>query len=375
MDKKLIKDKGLRLVAFGGAIFIVLLFVCSILSAASEISSLGAGGKTPAAKILNKVLNGTKIKRELTPIGGKILFTTVLLLLISLMLIFAFFAVPVSSNNDTFQANVTVGNTAPTVSGVNLNDSTPGTIQLTVSGSTSVKCNATLTDLNGYGDIAGANASIFYSANASNVADDVNYHYHNDTCTLFGGSGLTVYANCTVYLNYSAVNGTWNCNVTAWDNSTTNGTAVGSNTVDQLVALAIINQSIDFGSMTNGQNTTLVQARGINITNEGNVMIDLDVKALNSTMVCVIGSTDGCIGSIGVANMTFNLSAGTYDNMRNGYNLSTTNQTVSAFNLNPKGIDTADNVNASRNLYWGIQIPQAVKGEFNVNITVSAILG
>jgi hypothetical protein len=125
--------------------------------------------------------------------------------------------------------------------------------------------------------------------------------------------------------------------------------------------------------MTNGQNTTLVQAQGVNISNEGNVMIDIAVKSQTATMSC-LGSAD-CIGAIGVGNMTFNLTAGTYDNMISGFNLTTTNQTVTAFNLTAKGIDTADTVNATRNLYWGIQIPQAVKGEFNTNITISALIG
>jgi hypothetical protein len=276
-----------------------------------------------------------------------------------------------SAVNDTFQANVTVGNSPPTVAGVNLNDSDGVTIQLTVSSTTRVMCNATLTDLNGYSDIVGANSTFYHSSSTSGASDDINSHYTNNTCTLFGGTGTTIYANCTVNLSFAAINGTWTCNVTAWDNATTSGSATGTNTVDQLVALSIWNSSIDFGAMTNGQNTTTAQ--GVNISNEGNVMIDIAVKSQTATMSC-LGSAD-CIGAIGVGNMTFNLTAGTYDNMISGFNLTTTNQTVTAFNLTAKGIDTADTVNATRNLYWGIQIPQAVKGEFNTNITISALIG
>ena len=298
----------------------------------------------------------------------------------TILLVMSLFSVligDVFSNNDTIQMNVTVNNSGPTVSGVNLNDSDGGTIQLSVSNFTTVTCNATLTDLNGYSDITGANATVFYSNdsnNKSNSPDDINYHYTNTSCTLFGGNGINEFANCTVNLSFAAVNGTWTCNVTAIDSSNAFNSTNGTNDVDQLVALGVWNASINFSSMTNGQNTTLAQARGINASNEGNVRLDMDIKALSADMSCVTSGV-GCLGAIGVGNMTFNTTVGTYDNMRNGINLTITNQTITNWDLSPKGINTVDTVNSSKYLYSGIQIPQGVKGEFNVNITLSAIIG
>jgi hypothetical protein len=374
------KEKTLRLLAVGGALLIVLLFIASIIATTAEINSLATGKNLGGlAKMLNRVLNGTKIKRELSSFNSQIIVATVVLLLLSLLLIFTFFATPVFSvSNDTFQANVTVNNAVPSVSNVNLNDSNGGTIQLMVSNFTTVKCNATITDLNGWSDISSANATVFYSNDSNNKSDspnDINYHYTNSSCTLFGGSGTTVFANCTVNLSFAAVNGTWTCNVSANDTSNVRNSSNGTNIVDQLVAIAVWNNSINFSAMNNGENTTLAGARGVNVSNEGNTMVDIAVKALTASMSCVT-SGSGCVGAIGVGNLSFNTTQDTYDNLRaQGFNLTTTNQTMPAWDLYPKGINTADTVNSTKYLWWGIQIPQAVKGEFNVNITISALLG
>ena len=100
----------------------------------------------------------------------------------------------------------------------------------------------------------------------------------------------------------------------------------------------------------------------------------MDIKALSADMSCITSGI-GCLGAIGVGNMTFNTTQGTYDNMRNGINLTNSNQTITNWDLSPMGINTADTVNSTKYLWAGIQIPAAVKGEFNVNITLSALIG
>jgi hypothetical protein len=326
-------------------------------------------------KPLNPKMKNVNTKTE----NKFIVFSMGIAAILLVMSLLSLLVMPVFSvSNDTFQANVTVNNVAPTVSNINLNDSNGGTIQLSVSNWTTVMCNATINDPNGWADISSANATVFYSNdsnNKSNSPDDINYHYSNASCTLFGGTGTTVFANCTVNLSFAAVNGTWTCNVSANDSSNVWNSSNGTNLVDQLVAIAVWNSSINFSAMNNGENTTAAGARAVNVSNEGNVMVDVAVKALTADMSCVT-SGSGCSGAIGVGNLSFNTTQDTYDNIRaNGFNLTTTNQTMAAWDLSPKGINTADTVNSTKNMWWGIQIPQSVKGEFNVNITVSALVG
>ncbi|MBN2251834.1 MAG: hypothetical protein JW724_07160 [Candidatus Altiarchaeota archaeon] len=271
--------------------------------------------------------------------------------------------------NASYIFNITVvANEPPVVNSVVVNDSDGGGIQLSVNDDRLVYCNASITDVNGWQDVAtggGANATLYHnvSSNAT-AADDKNVHYTNSSCSFTDGDGNNVTAVCAFTLEHEALNGTWMCNVTAWDQAAAQGDGAGNNSIDQLLALEILEDGISFGSMNVGESSSV--ANSTNITNKGNVFIDIRVKG-NADLSC------SGIGSIGIGNLSFNLSAGSYASM-SANKLSTSYATETEFDLGIEGIATPEDAASTKNEYWTINIPQGVYGTCNNTITVGAIL-
>jgi hypothetical protein len=255
-------------------------------------------------------------------------------------------------------------NQAPTVSGVIVNDSDGGAIQLSVADDMVVLCNATVSDQNGYQDVNASNATMYHQSSSSSAADDYNVHYTNNSCSFTGGSGNDRNVSCAFTLHHEALNGTWTCNVSARDSANATGSSNWNNSVDQLVSLAVLEDSIAFGTMSPGQNSSF--ANSTNITNKGNVVIDILVSA-NADMSCSVS------GLIGVGNISYNHTSGNYDSMTQK-KLSITPGTESLFDLGISGIITADGVAASKKEYWAINIPSGVRGVCNNTVTVTAVI-
>jgi len=256
-------------------------------------------------------------------------------------------------------------NRAPTVSSVRVNDSGGGAIQLSVADDMAVLCNATVTDPDGYSDIIASNATLYHQSGTSQSADDYNVHYTNSSCSFTGGAGNSRNSSCAFFLHHEALNGTWTCNVSSKDSAGNSGSATGANTVDQLVALTILEDSISFGSMRPGQNSS--SANSTNITNMGNVMIDIQVAA-NAGMSC------SGAGVIGAGNISYGVFPGSYDSM-SVKKLSTGYVNESAFDLGVEGIETSEGVASTKKEYWTINIPQGVRGGCNNTVTVLAVIG
>ena len=239
-----------------------------------------------------------------------------------------------------------------------------GTIQLSVNDDWTVYCNATVTDPDGYQDINSSNATLYHQSSTFQSADDYNVHYTNAHCSLTGGAGSDRNASCAFVLHHEALNGTWTCRIDARDSSGNSGYATGTNSVDQLIALDILEPALSFGSMENGQNSSA--ANSTNITNKGNVVIDIQVRG-NSGMSCSIA------GAIGIGNISYNVSSGNYDSM-SAKKLSTSFASENVFDLGVEGIATSDGVPSTKNEYWTIKIPSGVRGVCNNTVTVTAII-
>ena len=260
-------------------------------------------------------------------------------------------------------------NQAPTVHDVVFSDSDGGSVQLSVNDDAVVNCNATIVDTNGYQDVStfgGANATLYYNLTSNATAfDDKNLHYTNSSCSFTGGDSNNVTVVCIVVLEHEALNGTWTCNITAWDAARAAGSGRANNSVDQIIALEILEPGISFGSMGLGASSSV--ANSTNITNKGNVLIDIQVK----------GDTDlSCaLGTLGVGNISYNVSSGGYDTM-SSKRLSTDWQSETAFDLGIEGVATAEDVNSTKNEYWTINIPSSgVRGVCNNTVTVAAVIG
>jgi hypothetical protein len=249
-----------------------------------------------------------------------------------------------------------------------VNDVDGGTIQLSVNDNTIVYCNATITDQNGYQDVStngGANATFWHQSSSVGAADDKNVHYTNRSCTFSGGSGDNVNTLCTVILEHEALNGTWSCNITAWDAAGATGSNNDSEYVDQLIALSIAETQIAFGSMA--VNTNSSASNSTNITNEGNVQIDIQVSG-NGDMSC------STLGSIGIGNISYNYTGGSYDSM-SSKRLTTSAVTETSFNLGVEGVATSEDVVSNKTESWTINIPTGVRGSCSNTVTITAILG
>ncbi|MEA3255754.1 MAG: hypothetical protein U9Q22_07980, partial [Candidatus Altiarchaeota archaeon] len=295
--------------------------------------------------------------------------STVLMIFLMLFLMSSITTVVLSAmDNDSITMNVTVGNSAPNVSSMVFDDDdgNTATITLTANGTQEVTCNGTVTDKNGYEDVetyGKVNATFYHNSSSSvDAANDKNVHYTNSSCTLFtGGSGNTTDITCGINLEHEALNGTWICRITAYDNSSDTGNDTDINVINQLIALSILNESVSFGNMNVGEATGDGSAAGINITNQGNVVIDLQAKA-NGDMTC-----DGS-GSlnIGPNNITFAMGNLGYANgVKLNNDLSLANLNTFDLGIEGMGAPFGEDEEATNLTYWGINIPGEVSGVCN----------
>jgi len=278
----------------------------------------------------------------------------------SALLLFAGRANAVSSWNVNATVNVT--NAPPTVVSVLLEDnvtSPSDVIDLVAGGTQLVYCNATVNDTNGYQDIASARAVIYHSTSTPGAADNNETHYTNGSCTLLAGSGISRNVSCAFNMLYYATNGTWTCNITAFDLDNANGTGIDTANVSILVALNISTQILNYGNLAPLQESSPLTET---ITNHGNVQIDL---VLNGTdMPCTT------VGTITVNAQHYNVT-GTGTTYTTMTPLQYSAVTETQFNL-PKRTDAAE---STRNTYWKIIPPVGTKGICSGNVTIAAVVG
>ena len=322
-------------------------------------------------RMLNKVKNMKKIEESNTGeyVGMSVLISVFLLVLLAALFLAPFTTTVSSDVNDTFQANVTVGNAVPNITQINFNDTVPTNPNITLNADNNTNvmmCNATIMDGNGWQDISVVNATFWHAVSGSiGASDDKNNHYTNTTCSITG-TGTTATAVCKVFFEHEATNGTWNCTISAKDGASSTVSNSTSTNVEQLVALWINETAIHFGSMSVGMQSST--ANQTNVSNQGNVKIDIQVAG-NADMTCT-GS-----GAIGVGNISYNITGGAYDTMSANKLSTTLSSTLTAFNLVSEGLTPfVENEIASNLTYWTINIPTGVRGECNNTITISAIM-
>jgi hypothetical protein len=238
---------------------------------------------------------------------------------------------------------------------------------------TTVYCNGTITDRNGWQDVNLTNATIFHSTRDEFSPDNQSAKYTNTSCRLYGGSGLSVYSSCSFVLPYFALNGTWTCNMSARDQTVAGSFAATSNTttrnISKLIALNVT-EVIDFGQLTTGENSTSDVLA--NVTNLGNIRIDLNLHGYarndgdNYAMVCELGNI-----SIGQVKYNLTSQGDGYDNMTQ-LSGAVAGVTDDAFNL----LSTINStVPALRNTFWKIGIPTGTRGICNGTIVFDAVEG
>ena len=279
--------------------------------------------------------------------------------------------------NDTLLAKVWVWNTEPTIYNVVIN---PSPVDLNPGNTTTVNCTAFAWDYNGWQDINISNATFFHRDISNHIdTDDNNYHYSttNCSCAQQGSSSTNASCSCFFEVEYYAYNGTWICNVTVNDeggNATEriykfNASRNASVYVNTVIGIDVPAE-IDYGNLSV---TELSELKAANVTNWGNVPINVSVRgyggtdeylpgAGNFSMLCEYGNI-----THGWQRYTFNNET-SYAFMINLSNTSTLVQNLT-LPIRTNDIDYGNDTNVT---YWRIQIPLSVGGFCNGTIQFSA---
>ena len=262
------------------------------------------------------------------------------------------------ANNSITITKVNVINTEPDLYYVFV---TPSSIDLTPGDTTQINCTGYVYDPDGYADVTGANATFYDSSNGDTGGFDGTYRYLNSSCTCVELSTYNASCSCLFDVQYYANNGTWQCNMTAVDDygvsDNENSTLFDVNTVVGIDVPA----ELDYGNLSVTQYSS---EEGLNVTNYGNVPIDISVRGYGGTtdpsnpdnlsMICASGN------NISMEYEKYSLTSGVgYGNMVNLDNESKEMDLT----IEVKSSDTA--INNFNTTYWMIYIPASVGGFCN----------
>jgi len=266
--------------------------------------------------------------------------------------------------NSTAYLNVTVNitNSAPEVHGIVVD--TP--ITLSAMSNVTITCNATVFDWDNNFFIVNAT---FYNQNSahSNSQDDKNNHYSNASCVNISSQAMEKNYTCTFTLDYYANNGTWYCNVTAYDFfNATGDNRSNAAIVNPLIAIYVPG-TLDFGGLAMG-NISEFPALA-NITNVGNRNISLNVSSWarfrydDNAMNC-------SYGNIPFGYQRFNISNGV--NWTYATNATNESRRINGLTVFHRLDDISDE--ASKNsTYWKLKIPAGAAGKCTGTILFEAI--
>ena len=276
-------------------------------------------------------------------------------------------------SNQTIIARVNVSNTEPTLYRVALTSPTPP-IDLVANNGTTVVCNGSVIDINGFNDIKNVSATFFYISDLSNSSDDNNTHYTNSSCgpcaVVVGTGSQNGTCSCQFGVQYYANAGRWTCNMTVNDSGGLMSNANGSAIVNEILGIDVENYIMDFGNLSATQVSTFFRQ---NVTNTGNVAINVSVRGFgggdetigqNLSMICESG------GNISFGSMRYAQNNNTlFSDMENITNQS---RRIGNFTVGQRFKDSAVG-NSTNSTYWKLQIPLGVGGICNGSIVFKAI--
>jgi hypothetical protein len=233
-----------------------------------------------------------------------------------------------------------------------------------IAGSTkTVYCNGTAEDGDSYLDIEKINASVYFQG-YSQSPDNPNYRYSNSSCRLFSGLDNSTEFTCAFEIEYYAQNGTWHCDVTVSDFLNATNISVETTTINELLAVGISPGVIDFGALEILQISPIDIE--INITNYGNIMLDLNIYAYalfdNDNL-----SMDCTKGNISLEYQRFSeISGTTYTVMTPVNNIDS--PAFVSFNLQKRVTSES-----KKPLYWKLQIPMYTGGTCSGKVVFAAL--
>ncbi len=280
-----------------------------------------------------------------------------------------------NTTNRTVIARVNVSNTFPDLYKVVIVEplDPQGNIDLGAGNATTIVCNGTFQDSNGFDDVLNVSATLYHTATSNAVsANDNNNHYTNRSC---GNCSVAPNSNningtcaCQFAVQYYANAGNWQCNMSINDSGGLSDFNMSLLTnLNEILGIAVESSVMDYGNLSVTQVSGVVRQ---NITNIGNIPMNVTVRGYggddeeigsNVSMICDTGSTTNITTGyhrFSITNVT------TFGSM---FNL--TNQTRQIINLTiPQR--TADNGygNSSNSTFWRLEVPLGASGICNGTI-------
>src|SRR3989338_3757598 len=188
----------------------------------------------------------------------------------------------VNVSNATVTARVNVSNTEPDLNVVRISSplDANGNIDLTANTATTVVCNGSVHDVNGFDDIKNVTSTLYDNSVGSGAADDNNTHYTNNSCgacsVVAGSNNQNGTCLCQFAVQYYANPAIWQCNMTVND---TGGIARSENstfyTVNEVLGISVENSILNYGNLSVTQTSPYIRE---NVTNGGNIPINITVR-------------------------------------------------------------------------------------------------
>ncbi len=251
-------------------------------------------------------------------------------------------------------------NDFPFITGLEVEDP----VNLIAASTKRVFCNGTVTDGDGYADISIVNATLFFQSSTSDTDDNPNTHYSNTSCRTYNSLGDNIDFSCSFDMEYFSNNGTWYCNVSATDIINSTNSSQISTKVNDLLAIGITPNIIDYGDLEILQISPIDIP--INITNWGNIELDINLFAYaqfqddNLSMDCTQN------------NISFEYERFSTEKYTN-YNLMTpVNNSDNAVYIDLNVSKSTGSV-SSKQLFWKLQIPLRTFGTCNGKVIFTAL--
>jgi hypothetical protein len=313
------------------------------------------------------------LRKKTLNLAGILLEVALLFLLLYFSLSIKDVIADVAEHNVTIITELDIGNTAPTIKSIDIEQ---GTINLIPNSTKIVNCSVIIEDFDTDVDIKNISAEFFdNSASFYGDNDDNNHHYTNKSCFINRTYGdiNTAIANCIFQLEYYANPETWNCSVEVNDYSGYKEENSNTSDVQPLLALGLPS-TINYGTV----NATYVSNENItNVTNYGNVKINLSLSGYAEN----VGDGFAMNCSLGTANISieyekFNLTDSTPGSLslsefENSYINLTSSPIIKRFDLNYRQNDTHNK--ATNKTYWRIYVPKGIGGTCQGNIVFGAV--
>jgi hypothetical protein len=262
--------------------------------------------------------------------------------------------------------NITVYNFPPKVYGITVDNP----IDLLAGDNLTVFCNASINESNGVADLRVVNATFYQVSYGTNANDDSNYHYSNSSCSNYSSSPYQSNYSCSFKLAYYTNNGTWQCNMSVFDNS--NATDSGNITtfINELLAIEIDTLAIDYGNL--GSDSSSQTDFNVTIKNSGNMPFNTSVRtyAPNESLAYLNLSMTCDSGNISNANQRFSVYNGS--NFAEMIRLNNESQIIANF-TRPQRTNEFSYGNDTNITYWKLQVPQLKAGICNGTVVFSAI--